>query len=295
MYAIMGATGNIGGRLTHILLKQNQKVRTLGRSEERLQPVVSQGAEAAVGDVADVDFLTAAFKGAVAVFAMIPPAYDAPDFRAYYNKIGTNIVRAIHASGTGSVVFLSSLGAHLPDKTGPVKGLRDVERKLDELDGVNLVILRPTYFMENLLANIGLIKNLGITGSAIRGDRKFAMIATRDIAQVASEYLLKRDFSGRTVRELLGERDVSMDEVANLLGEKIGRPDLKYVQFSADEEKKGLMDYGLSDDASNQMVELNQAISDGLIAANLKRTTENTTPTTIEEFAGIFADIYNKT
>lgn len=294
MYAIMGATGQIGGRLTNILLKQNQKVRAMGRSGERLQPVVDQGAEAAVGDVADVDFLTGAFKGAAAVFAMIPPAYDAPDFRAYYNEIGTNIVRAIHASGTGRVVFLSSIGAHLPDKTGPIKGLHDVERKLDELEGVHLVILRPTYFMENLLANIGLIKNMGMTGSGIKGDRKFAMIATRDIAQVASEYLLKRDFTGKTVRELLGERDVSMDEVATLLGDKIGKPDLKYVQFSAEEEKKGLMDYGLSDDASDQMVELNQAISDGRIAVNLERTTENTTSTTIEEFAAIFADIYNK-
>lgn len=292
MYVILGATGNIGGKLSNILLENNNKVRAVGRSAKRLAPVVEKGAEAAVGDVSDADFLTGAFKGADAVFAMIPPAYEATDFRGFYNQIGTTIVRAIHASDIRHVVFLSSHGAHLPDKTGPIKGLYDMERKLNELEGTNIQILRPTYFMENLLANIDMIKNMGITGGGIKGDIKFAMIATQDIAQVASEYLVKRDFSGKTVRELWGERDVSMNEVARIFGKKIGKPDLTYVQFSAEEEKKGLMDYGMSDDASDQMVELNQAISNGLIAVNLPRTSKNTTNTSIEMFARFFAQVY---
>ncbi len=294
MYVIMGATGHIGGKLTNILLKNSQKVRAIGRSAERLKSVVDRGGEAAVGDVGDPDFLTTAFRGGDGVFAMIPPAYTAPDFRGYYNEIGTHIVQAVHGSGVQHVVFLSSHGAHLPDKTGPIKGLRDVERKLDELEGVNIQILRPTFFMENLLSNVDLIKNMGIAGGGIKPDVQFAMIATQDIAQAASEHLIRGDFSGKSVRELLGERDVSMNEVARILGQKIGKPDLTYVHFSAEEEKKGLMDYGMSKDFSDQMVELNQAISDGLIAVNLERTPDNTTKTTIEEFADFFAQVYGQ-
>lgn len=292
MYVIMGATGNIGSKLANILLDKGERVKVISRSAERLKPFVDRGAEAAVGDVSDVRFLTNVFTGADAVFAMIPPAYTENDFRGYYNEIGDNIVKSIQKSGVKHVVFLSSHGAHLPEKTGPIKALYDVEQKLNNLDDVHILHLRPTNFMENLLENIDMIKNMGINGDTIKGDMKFAMIATKDIAPVAADHLLKRDFSGKTVHELLGERDISMDEVTKVIGEKIGKPDLGYVQFSPKDAKKGMMDFGLSDDVSDQMIELNQAINDGLFAVNQLRTTENTTGTSIEEFADFFAHVY---
>ena len=169
---------------------------------------------------------------------------------------------------------------------------RDVEQLLNKLDDVNVLHLRPTYFMENLLANVGMIKNMGIMGSEIKADAKFAMIATKDIAAVAADHLTKKDFSGKSVHELLGERDVSMEEVTKVLGKKIGKPDLRYVQFSPEDEKKGLMDFGMSEDASDQLVELSQAMNDGLLAVNVPRTAHNTTRTSIEEFADFFAQVY---
>ena len=290
MYVIMGATGNIGSKLANILLEKGEKITVIGRSAERLQPFVGRGAMAAIGDIADAGFLTNTFKGADAVFAMIPPNYQTKIFRKDYNEIGDHIVKAIQESGVKHVVFLSSHGAHLLDKTGPVKGLHDVEQKLNKLDNVNVFHLRPTYFMENLLANVGMIKNMGITGGGIKADRKFPTIATKDIAPAAVERLLKRDFSGKTAQELLGERDVTMNEVAKAFGEKIGKPDLKYVQFSPEDEKKGLMDFGMSDDASDQLVELSQAINDGIMAVD--RTSKNTTGTSIEEFGDYFKQVY---
>ena len=292
MYVIMGATGNIGSKLANILLDKGEKVKVIGRSAERLKPFVDHGAEAAVGDVSDVEFLTNVFRGADAVFALIPPVYTTNDFRGYYNEIGANIVKSIQESGVKHVVFLSSHGAHLPEKTGPVKGLYDVEQKLNKLDDVNILHLRPTYFMENLLTNIGMIKNMNINGDTIKGDIKFAMIATKDIAPVAADHLLKRDFSGKTVHELLGERDVSMNDVTKAFGEKIGKPDLGYVQFSVEDAKKGMMDFGMSDHVSDQLIELNQAINDSLFAVNQPRTDKNTTGTSIEEFADFFAEVY---
>ena len=292
MYVIMGATGNIGSKLANILLDKDEKVKLISRSAERLKPFVDQGAEAAVGDVSDVGFLTNVFKGADAVFALIPPVYTANDFRGYYNEIGANIVKSIQESGVRHVLFLSSHGAHLSEKTGPVKGLYDVEQKLNQLDDVNILHLRPTYFMENLLANVGMIKNMGMNGGTIKGDVKFAMIATKDIAPIAADHLLKRDFSGKTVHELLGERDVSMDEVTKVFGEKIDKPDLGYVQFSVEDAKKGMRDFGLSDDVSDQMIERERAINDGILAVNQPRTAKNTTGTSIEEFADFFAQVY---
>jgi uncharacterized protein YbjT (DUF2867 family) len=290
MYVIMGATGNIGSKLATILLDKGEQVTGISRSAERLQPFIDRGAIAAIGDVADAGFLTNAYKDANAVFAMLPPDYQAKDFRKYYNELGGCIVKAIQESGVKHIVFLSSHGAHLPDKTGPIKGLHDVEQKLNALKDVNVLHLRPTYFMENLVANIAMIKSIGMNGGGVKGNWKFPMVATKDIAPVAAEHLLKRDFSGKAAHELLGERDVTMNEVTKVLGKKIDKPDLGYVQFSPEDEKKGLMDCGLSDDASDQLVELSQAINDGIMAVN--RTAKNTTETSIEEFSDFFAQVY---
>ena len=137
-----------------------------------------------------------------------------------------------------------------------------------------------------------MIKNTNINGGTIKGDVKFAMIATKDIAPIAADHLLKRDFAGKTVHELLGERDISMDDVTKVFGEKIGKPDLGYVQFSVEDAKKGMRDFGLSDDVSDQMIERERAINDGILAVNQPRTAKNTTGTSIEEFADFFAEVY---
>ena len=292
MNVIMGATGNIGSKLANILLDKGEKVTVIGRSADRLKAFVDRGAEAAIGDISDVGFLINVFNYAEAVFALIPPGYTAKDFCGYYNEIGSNLVQAIQQSRVKYVVFLSSIGAHLSEKTGPIKGSHDVEQLLNRLDGVNILHLRPTYFMENLLANVVMIKSMGMNGSGIKGDVKLAMIATKDIALVAADHLVNRDYSGKAVHELLGERDVSMNEVTRIIGEKIGKPDLRYVQFSPEDEKKGMMDFGLSDDASDQMIQMSQAINDGLVSVNLPRTTHNTTGTSVEEFADFFVQVY---
>ncbi len=289
MYAITGATGNIGSKIADILLARGEKVRVIGRDAARLRLFVDKGAEAAVGDLKDTPFLTGAFTGATAVFAMIPPNFTAVDFRAYQNGIGKSIAAAINGAKVGYVVNLSSQGADLPAGTGPIMGLRDQEERLNGLPGVNVLHLRCTYFMENLLMNIPLINELGFAGSAVRGDQSFAMIATADIADRAAVHLVRRDFRGKEVRDLLGQRDLTLAKAITVIGERIGKPDLKYVQFSYEDAAKGMVASGISPDLSRLFVEMSSALNDRLFAVNRSRTAENTTPTSIEEFAATFA------
>ncbi len=289
MLVITGATGNIGSKATEILLAKGERVRVIGRNHLHLRQFVNKGAEAATGDMRDAAFLADVFSGADAVFSMIPPNYSAPDFRAYQNRIGSNIADAISKSGIRYVVNLSSQGAELPGGTGPIVGLHDQEERLNRLAEVHVLHLRPTYFMENLLMNIPLINQLGIAGSAVRGDRRFAMIATLDIAAKVAEHLVRRDFSGKVVNDLLGQRDLTLDDAIAVIGTTIGRPGLKYVQFPYDEAEKGMTAMGISPDMSRLYIEMSAALNDGLFAADRPRTAENTTSTTIEEFAETFA------
>lgn len=289
MYAITGATGNIGSRTADILLTKGEKVRVIGRSAARLQRFVDHGAEAMVGDLKDSVFVTRAFTGATAVFTMIPPDFSVKDFRAYQNEVGENLAAGITKSDVKYVVNLSSQGADLPEGTGPILGLRAQEMRLNRLEGVNVLHLRPTYFMENLLMNIPLINQMRTAGSAVRGDLKFAMIATGDIATKVAEYLVRLDFTGKTVQDLLGQRDLSLNEAIAVIGQRIRMPDLKYVQFSYEDAAKGMTEMGISTDVSRLLIEMSRALNGRLFAVSRPRTNDNTTPTSIEEFSETFA------
>jgi len=292
MYVITGATGHIGSKVADILLARGDKVRVMGRSKDRLRRFAVKGAEIAVGDLRDSTFVTKAFRGAEAVFAMIPPNYGAKDFRAYQNEIGASLATAISDGNVTHVVNLSSQGADLWAGSGPIIGLRDQEERLNTLHGVDIVHLRPTYFMENLFNTIPLIRKFGFAGSAIRGDLSFAMIATRDIAAHVAVLLVNRDFSGIAIKDLLGQRDLTMEEAVRVIGRAIGRPDLKYVQFSHDDAARGMREMGIGADAARLFIEMSMALNEGRFAVGRQRTADNTTPTSIEEFADTFAEVF---
>jgi uncharacterized protein YbjT (DUF2867 family) len=287
MIVVTGASGNIGSKVTAHLLLQGERVRCVARSADKLRELADKGAEIAACSLEDTAALAKAFSGVDSIFVMIPPKYSAPDFRAYQNIIGSSIAEAIGKSGVKYIVNLSSQGAHLPDKTGPIKGLHDQEERLNKLSGANILHMRPTYFMENLLANIDMIKKMNMMGSALRGDLSFPMIATKDIAKFTAERLLKEDFSGISVRDLLGQRDITMNEAAAIIAKKINKPDLKYVQFSYEDTEKALVGMGFSIDIAKLFVEMSKAINERLIMGT-PRTVENTTETSFEEFAEIF-------
>jgi uncharacterized protein YbjT (DUF2867 family) len=292
MNVIIGASGHIGSQAADILLEQGEPVRVIGRDGSRLRQFVARGAEAAVGDLRDGAFVARAFAGADALFAMIPPEYGASDFRAYQNEVGAHIANGILKAGIWYVVNLSSQGADLREGTGPILGLRDQEERLNRLEGVNVLHLRPTYFMENLLMNIPVINRFGYAGSAVRGDQPFAMIATRDIAAFVAERLIKRDFAGKAARDLLGERDLTLNEVTAIIGRRIGLPELRYVQFPYADAAQGMQEMGFSGDVSRLFIEMSRALNEGIFAVGRPRNKDNTTPTSIEAFADIFAHAF---
>jgi uncharacterized protein YbjT (DUF2867 family) len=285
LVTITGASGNIGKALAERLLQDGVTIRAVARHGERLAPLTAKGAEAWVGDLADTAFLAEALRGAAAAFAMIPPHGDVPDLRADQRRIAASLAEALQTAGVSRVVALSSLGADLPSGTGPIAGLHEFEERLQAVPGLSVVALRPTFFMENHLASIDLIKSAGINGSAAGADVAMAMIATRDIAAAAAEYLLASTFEGYAVRELLGPRDYTHREATAILGAAIGKPDLAYVEFSYEDFRNGLLGAGFSASVADAYVEMSVALNEGRIQRRVTRTASNATPTTLEEFA----------
>jgi uncharacterized protein YbjT (DUF2867 family) len=294
MYIISGATGNTGKPISLALLKAGKKVRVVGRNKDKLNELAAKGAEVVVGDLMDRELLKKTFTGATAVYAMIPPNFMAADFRAFQNRIAESFAQAIEAAGIKFAVTLSSVGAHLPQKAGVVQGLYDMEQRFNQIKGLNVLHLRPTYFMENLFGQIGTIKQMGIMGSPVKSDLSFPLVATRDIAEVASRRLLALDFKGPgNVEYVLGPRNLSFTEIAKILGSVIGKSDLKYMEFPFAEARKAMISgWGLSESAADAMNEFMDSMNNGLVFSDSRRSAQNTTPTSLEDFSKIFAGVY---
>lgn len=293
MYTILGATGNIGSVITKKLLERGEKVRVVGRNAAKLQQFVHKGAEAMVANVKDAEALTEALTGARAAFLMVPPGMTSPDYRAEQEVESYAISTAAKNAGLQYAVNLSSIGAQAPAGTGPILGLHDCERKLNAVERLNVLHLRPAHFIENHLSAIEMIKMMGIFVGALKQDLKIPMIATRDVGAYAAERLLKLDFSGRQTQELLGERDLSMTEVASIISQGIGKPDLRYVQFSYEQVEQALVQMGSSKKTAAYLIEMFQGLNNGIVAGLEPRSAANTTPTSIETFVKeVFAPAY---
>jgi uncharacterized protein YbjT (DUF2867 family) len=293
MYVILGATGNTGKIVAETLLDSGQKVRVVGRSKSRLEGFTVLGADVFEANVADAAALTTAFTGARAVYALIPPNMASADYRAEQDAASASIAKALEASGVTHVVALSSFGADRPDKTGPVVGLHVMEEKFSQIPKLNALYLRAGYFMENVLAQAGIIKSFGMMAGPVRADLELPMIATYDIAEVAADALTKLEFTGHQSHELQGHKNLTYEQMAKIIGAAVGLPNLSYVQLPNEQVILGMTQMGMSKNMATLICEMADALNNGHMRMLGPRSAANSTPTLFEQFVhDVFVPAY---
>jgi len=292
MIAVLGATGNTGGAVATTLLRAGLRVRALGRSAAKLAPLAGAGAETLAGDATDATFLGTAFRGAGAVYTLLPFDPQAPDHHATQRRLGEAIVQALRDAGVQHVVALSAVGADQPAGTGLISSLHEQEQRLRRLEGRDVLVLRAGLFFESFVPALEQIRQQGVYADTVAPDVRLPMVATRDVAAVAAAALQSRDWQGVVVREVLGQRDLCYREATRILGQHLGLPDLAYVQLSDAAMGEVLLQAGFSADAAAQYVAMTRAFNDGRVASREGRTPQNTTPTTFERFAAGLARTY---
>jgi uncharacterized protein YbjT (DUF2867 family) len=284
MYVVLGASGHTGRAVADNLLDRGQKVRVVGRNAERLQDHTARGAEVSIADATDGPALTKAFKGADAAYVLVPPDSTSSNYRAFQDRVSDAIAAAVENAGVKKVVALSSFGADKASGTGPVVGLYNLEQKLNQIDGANILYLRAGYFMENIFPQVGVIRMLGSMAGPVRPDLKLPMIATRDIGDAAAEALVRGDFRGKQTRELQGQRDIDYIEAASVIGQTIGKPSLGYIQAPDDQLRAAMVQMGMSANMADLILEMAGALNSGHMKTLEPRAAANTTPTSFETF-----------
>jgi NAD(P)H dehydrogenase (quinone) len=114
MFAVTGVTGKVGSAVARSLLSADQPVRAVVRDRSKGTAWAHLGCEIAIAELSDTESLTAAFKSAAGVFAVVPPVFGPapafPEATGFINSLCAALARAKPAR----VVALSTVGADAP-------------------------------------------------------------------------------------------------------------------------------------------------------------------------------------
>ena len=283
MIVVTTPTGNIGKYVLADLLKSEQPIRVIARDPSKLPDGVGGRVEIVKGSHNEAATVNRAFNGADTVFWLAPPDVHAPSLEAAYIDFARPACEAFKQQGVKRVVGISALGrgTELAERAGIVSA----SLAMDDLiasTGVNYRVLTMPSFMENLLQQVTPIKTQSTFFSPISGDLKAPTCAIRDIASVASEQLLNDSWSGFSEVPVLGSEDLSMNEMAAIMSEVLGKS-VRFQQIPFEVFKERLKQRGVTEAFAQGYVDMTRAKDNGLDNA-VPRTAENSTPTTFRQW-----------
>lgn len=292
---VSGSLGHISKPLATELIAKKHSVTIISSKADRQKEIENMGAKAAIGTIEDSDFLATTFKDADIIYLMEPPFnfFDhSIDLNKYWLDIAKSYVYAIQQSGVTKVIHLSSIGAHTDKGVGMLATHHLVENVINELaNTVSIKTIRPVGFYYNMFAFIPAIKNAGAIIQNYGGDEKEPWVSPLDIATVIAEEI-EKPFDGRIVRYVASD-EVSPNEAATILGEAIGKPDLKWNVITDEQFLNNLINVGFNPQAAKGLTEMNAGRRNNLYD-DYKQKKPTFGKIKLTDFAKEFAVVFNQ-
>lgn len=249
---ITGATGDVGSCVTKQLIARGIRPRVLVRSAEKAQTLFGQGAEIRVGDLREPDTIRAAMKDVHTLFLVnVGPEIPQRDGAA------ATIARE---GGIRRIIKLSSLDVEHGLAIG---AWHEKGEAAIRATGVPFTFIRPTGFMNNLLAWAHSIKSEGIVRSSTGAGRR-PFIHSQDIAAVSVATLLGEEYASRTL-SITGPEALTFGDVTRIIGRAIGK-ELAYQTISDEEAGERYSPVSGSPEETAAHVALWRAIRQGRLA-----------------------------
>jgi len=225
MIFLTGATGKIGGETARQLVQKGASLRALVRDEAKAAGLKAAGVELVVGDIADADTVRQGMEGAEKAFLLLPNG----EYQEAYEKQFTDLAVA---AGVKHLVKMSSMEAVADAKT-PIPRAHWAAEEYIRASGLDWTMVKPNFFMQNLLASAGTIKEQRKFFLPM-GDGTTGMADGRDIGAVCAEVLTGEGHAGQSY-EITGPEVLSFYNVADrfseVLGEKVEYVPLPMEQF----------------------------------------------------------------
>jgi uncharacterized protein YbjT (DUF2867 family) len=291
---LTGSLGHISKPLATELVAKGHSVTIISSKADKQQDIENIGAKAAIGSINDSSFLEATFKGQDIVYLMEPPFnfFDhSIDIKNYWLNFAKSYVQAIQKTDITKVIHLSSIGGHTDQGVGMLATHHLVENILKELPSeVSIKTMRPVGFYYNMFAFIPSIKNANAIVQNYGGDDKEPWVSPLDIASAIAEEM-ETPFDGRTVRYIASD-EVSPNEVANILGEAIGKADLKWLAIPDEQFQNNLIKIGFNPQAAEGVTQMNVGRRHNLYD-DYNRNKPTLSKIKLTDFAKEFATAYN--
>jgi uncharacterized protein YbjT (DUF2867 family) len=280
---IVGATGNIGSGVLATLAAQGADVRGLAHSEEGASAIRNTGAQAVVGELTDPGSLDAAFEGIDVAFLLTRGEEDQVE-------MARNAIEAAQRAGVRRIVRLS---AFVPEPAlETILGRQHYEiEELLKASGIAYTILRPTFFMQNLMGGAQTVASDGVLYLPF-GDGAAGMIDVRDIVDSAVAALTSEGHEGQTYT-LTGPASISVHDVAAALTRALGR-EISYIAVPVDAGVASLVEMGLSPFMADTFGELfvNFANNGANRATGDVQRLTGREARSIDDFARDFAEVF---
>jgi uncharacterized protein YbjT (DUF2867 family) len=314
---VTGSLGNISKPLTKELVQKGHQVTVISSNPEKQIQIEALGAKAAIGTIEDIQFLTATFTGAEAVYCMLPLFdYFAPnlDIMVATRRLISNYTQAIRRAGVKKVVHLSSIGAHTDKGNGLLAFHHLAESIFKELPSdVIIKHMRPVGFYVNMYDFMNTIKGKGFLGLFLTlRFAGFAKLVTGKTGVIAANYgaedkmpwVSPIDIATATAEELttpfverkfryVASEELTCNEIAKILGKAIGKPYLKWWLMSDKDMLGGLKMFKMPESRAQGVVDMNAAMHSGQLFEDYYRNEPKVMgKVKMKDFAKEFAVVY---
>ena len=282
MIVIAGASGNIGSRLADMLLRDEQKIRVISRTEEKVAQLKNRGAETAIGNFLDVDFCKNAFAGCDQAFLVVQGNPNNGRHTEEEIQMGRNFAQALKSAGVSHTVFSSSLGADTNTGTPIIDCKAEIENSLKQ-SGVPTTVLRPGNFFENMFAFLETI-SAGFFTHPLDGSVKMPTVSVSDIALIAKK-AFERGPRGFEIYNMLGAADYSMRDIATAISNQLNRM-IKYMRISDDQFIEVFTGFGISQQFCDDILTMFRYFETTKFPEDRDKIEQefNYTPMTLEQF-----------
>jgi uncharacterized protein YbjT (DUF2867 family) len=286
---ISGATGDTGRPAVSESIALGLKVRAFVHSvDARAQALADLGAEIVEGDLLDINTVRPAMEGVDAAYLVWP-------VQPGLIHATVNFAQAAKEAGVGTVINLSQRSANRWSTSDSCRDSFIAEEVLN-WSGVNVVHLRPTYFLEWLLYPWQLpYLQQGVLRMPV-GKGRHSPIAADDQGRVIAALLHDSDGRIGTTIPISGPVEMDHEQMAAELSEALGRK-IVFQDLPVEEYVESLRDIGVPpyvvQHLSGAMVDYQNGHMSGA-DDNVEKLTGRRSMT-VGEFARAHADILNST
>jgi uncharacterized protein YbjT (DUF2867 family) len=275
MLVITTPTGQIGRQVLARLLDHGDPIRVIVREPIRLNPAVRNRVDVVQGSHDDPAVLGHALEGADGLFWLVPPGLSGASTEQRYLGFTRPAADAIRRHSVPHVVGVSSAGHGWPTRAGVLSAAFSMDAEI-ERTGTAYRALSMPFYMENVLAQLGAIREHGRFSLAYPADRPLATVATRDIAATAAALLADRSWAGQERVPVFGPDRISPNAMAAVMSEVLGRTVI-FTQLSRADVESALTRRGASEGVVRDVIEMMIAVQDGIYDADQARATPGPT------------------